>query len=250
MKHKKIIAANWKMYLTHKEAISLMGKIENHFSKNAYKNVETIVCPSADALGQYSIKKQKRYMLGAQDVSEFDSGAYTGDISSTSLSQLQVKYCIIGHSERRAMGENYVQVNRKMSHLIKSKITPIICVGESKKERNQGMIDTVISAQLSQAMKGITLSRSQKIVIAYEPIWAISGQSGKPCDPEEANRVIGMIKKKLKKIAALSVLYGGSVDAKNIASYAMQEHIDGFLIGSASTSQSSLTKMIKQIDTL
>lgn len=230
----KIIIANWKMYLDAKAAVALAKKIRTVKSKNA-----VIVAPSfADIAPVKTALGKSKVALSAQDMATTDCGAYTGAVCGKDLKGLGVKYVILGHSERRKyFGETYEMVNKKIKLALKIGLLPILCVGESAEEKRAGKTLSVVASQLKTALAGI---KNKKIIIAYEPIWAIG--TGNPENPEDANKVQGEIK---KFTGDVPVLYGGSVDSKNFTGFLAQKNIDGLLVGGASTKWEEFSKIIK-----
>lgn len=230
---KKIIIANWKMYLDAKAAVVLAKKIRTVKSKNTIIIAPsfTDIAPVKKALGKSKIA------ISSQDMAPTDCGAYTGSVCGKDLKELGVKYVILGHSERRKyFGETYEMVNKKIKHAQKIGLIPILCVGERDIEKRAGKTLPVVASQLKTALRGVS---AQKLIIAYEPVWAIG--TGNPENPENANMVQGEIK---KQVGNAPVLYGGSVDAKNFAGFLAQKNIDGLLVGGASTKWEEFKKII------
>src|SRR6056297_891135 len=234
----KIIIANWKMKLGFRESLSLARKIRQRF-KNFSGNV--VICP--DFVSLYSCGqeiKKSNLKLGAQDAFWQDSGAYTGEISPQTLKTAGCRYVILGHSERRKyLKEDYNLINLKLKKVLAvSALTPVICIGENQKERSQGLVKSVLTRQLQEGLKGVALKADQKVIIAYEPLWAIG--SGKVIKNKDLEEISGIIKQFLKKSRSgrgrdkFSIIYGGSVDSKNIKGISQIEGIDGCLVGGAS----------------
>lgn len=185
----------------------------------------------------------------SQNISEFDTGAYTGEISSTMLKEVNVKYAIIGHSERRALlGETDKQINLKAKKALNSGITPVICVGESKKEYETKKTNTVTKRQVINALKGLKDAEAEKVIIAYEPVWAIG--TGKNATPEIAQKVCehirSVISKSFTKDTAnkIRIQYGGSVSPKNINKLMEKPDIDGALVGGAALDAITFAKLL------
>lgn len=229
---KKFIVANWKMNLGLKASLGLAKAIKNLQSVNFLA-----VCPSAFALP--SVKEVLRgssIELGAQDCFWAAPGAYTSQISAASLKEIGCAYVILGHSERRAVGETCRQINLKIAAALRAGLTPIVCVGETWEKHRAGRGPSFVAGQIKRAFAGLRLGK-QSLVVAYEPLWAIG--SGKPAKPEEVSKMQFFIKQTVRRVlkqsqASVIVLYGGSVDAKNAASFLKQADIDGLLIGGAS----------------
>ena len=232
---KQIIVGNWKMNCSKQEAEKLILEILNFKNK-----VEVVVCPPFTSLETVGEKlKNSNVKLGAQNVSEFDKGAYTGEISIEMLKSYNCSYCIVGHSERRQyFGETNQKVNIKSKKLIANGITPIICVGETLAERESGRMSEVILNQVDESLKNISSEEILKTVIAYEPVWAIG--TGKTATPEQANDVHSLIRKKLADNFSsvisekIPILYGGSVKGDNATELLNQKDINGALVGGAS----------------
>lgn len=240
----KILVANWKMNLSPDEEISLLKEVANLF-KNNKKNIpdlEIIICPSFLALKQAKevIKELPNFHLGAQNCFWEDKGAYTGEISPLYLKQIGIEFIILGHSERRTyLGEANEMINKKVRACLKNDLCPIICVGETFEEQQEGKRDYTIMHQTSTALEGLQVNENKRILIAYEPVWVIGrGKAVEPEQAEYANRVIqqtaidclplDFVKQKM------SFLYGGSIDEENVVSFKEQKTIDGFLVGGAS----------------
>lgn len=230
---KKIIVGNWKLNpLTVGEAKKLAGKI----SQDSAHTV--VVCPPSVFLSSISFP-----YVGAQDVFWKNKGPFTGEVSAPQLKSLGVKYCIVGHSERRVLGEDNHQIREKAECLLEEKITPIICVGygTTMEEDDLEVID-VLKSQLSESLKGLPV---EKVIVAYEPVWAIS--SGNPyatkkmATPEHAEKIALFIK---TKYDVKKVLYGGSVTSVNSESFLVQPNIDGLLVGGASLLPEDFNKII------
>ncbi len=223
----KLIVGNWKLNpMTAKEAVELASKIDV-VSPHA-----VVLCPPAPFLGVV-----KYPWLGAQDVSEQIKGAYTGQISASALQSLGVKYCIVGHSERRLLGETDQQIAQKIENLLYYKITPIVCVGYGTTvQQDELEVVDILNHQLGQV---ITDSNAKKIVVAYEPVWAIG--SKRPATADHAEQIGLFIK---TKYGVNRVLYGGSVNGSNFESFLKQPHIGGLLIGGASLLSSDFNKII------
>lgn len=226
---KVIIAGNWKMYKTRAEALEMLQRFLDQLDE-VPEDREIVICAPFTALETLSKALHgTRVRLGAQNVHWDTEGAYTGEISGPMLTELNVRYVVIGHSERRQyFGETDATVNLRLKAAQKHGLIPILCVGESKQQRDMGETETVIVDQLTEGLVGVD---QQNLVIAYEPIWAIG--TGETCDANEANRIIGLIRSQLKN-PDVSILYGGSVKPGNIDEIIAQPEIDGALVGGAS----------------
>lgn len=241
-----IIAGNWKMNKTIEEAIKLVREIKN----NLRDDVETVVCVPFTSL--YEVKKEiagTSLKLGAQNMHWEDSGAFTGEISPIMLKEIGVDYVIIGHSERRQyFGETDETVNKKIKSAIKHNITPIVCVGETLEQRENNIEKEIVKSQVLKAFSGIEGIDMEKIVIAYEPVWAIG--TGKTASKEDANDMISFIRNIImeeygKEIAdRVRIQYGGSVNSGNITEIMNQSDIDGALVGGASLKPEEFVKLM------
>jgi triosephosphate isomerase len=235
--NRKMVVGNWKMNLTVPESTILIEKLKKELA--GAKHVDVVICPSY--LDIYPASKElagSNVSLGAQDVFYEEEGAFTGEVSPVALSHF-VKYAIVGHSERRRhFGENDKTVARKAAAAVAHDITPIICVGETLHEKEDGLSKVVVMSQLETALSHLTASEIEEAVIAYEPVWAIgTGHICKPADAEKMGGHIRVLVKALygdKASQKSHVLYGGSVTEENAASFAKLKNIDGVLVGGAS----------------
>jgi len=248
---KPIIIANWKMNLSPKEAVGLAREIKAKVKKS---KVEIVICPSFVSLTQVGDILQKTDMvLGAQDAFWDEDGAYTGEVSPRILKEVGCKYIIIGHSERRQnLGETNKMVNKKIDAVIENGLVPVLCIGETFEERQEGQTDNVLYCQLREGLSGVDLVGKEQLVIAYEPIWAIG--SGQPVTEEKLDEAIKMIYQGLSDVMPLSVakekvrvIYGGSVDDKNVSEFTGVKNLDGFLVGGASLKAGEFLKIIKNV---
>jgi triosephosphate isomerase len=199
------------------------------------QSVEIVLCPPFTALHavQRALRDSTRVKLGAQNMHWEDSGAFTGEISAPMLLEYGVEYVIIGHSERRLyFGETDAYVRMKTAAALRHGLTPIVAVGESLDVREAGLADNYVTAQVREALDGLSEEQLAKLVIAYEPIWAIG--TGKNCDPADANEIMRAIRACMPGLHDVPILYGGSVKPQNIAGYCGQSDIDGALVGGAS----------------
>jgi triosephosphate isomerase (TIM) len=237
-----IIAGNWKMNFNHLEAILLVQKLAASLNEQQLSEVEVAVLPPFTALRsvQTAIEGDKiRIRYGAQDVSPYPAGAYTGDISGPMLAKLGCTYVVVGHSERRQYHhEDDALVNAKAKAVFAVGMTPILCVGEGLEVRESGEHLEHCYRQLDGGLDGLKAEQVNQIVIAYEPIWAIG--TGKTATPEDAQEVCGALRSRLAEryggdvADAVRIQYGGSVKAVNIAAIMAQPDIDGALVGGAS----------------
>jgi triosephosphate isomerase len=237
-----IIAANWKMHLTHLEAIQGVQKLSYLLDASVTDRVEVVICPpftSLRSVGTLIDSDKLPFGLGAQNVYPEDKGAFTGEISPPMLTALKVGHVIVGHSERRQLfGEDDAFVNRKVRAVLKAGMTPIVCVGETLEEREAEGTEGKVTQQVRRAFADVDPDRAATAVMAYEPIWAIG--TGRNAEPADAGRVVEMIRATLadrysKDVAdAVRVQYGGSVKPGNIREFMAHPEIDGALVGGAS----------------
>ena len=248
-----IIAANWKMHKTHLEAIQAVQKLSYLLDEDDAERVEVVVCPAFTALRaiQTLIQADRlAYALGAQDVHPKDQGAFTGEVSAPMLKALSVRYVIVGHSERRQLfGEDDAVVNEKVRAVFAHGMTPILCVGETLQERDLGNTEERVTGQVRAGLAGVNPSDAERLVLAYEPVWAIG--TGRNAEPSDAGEVIGLIRATVGKVfgdavaAAIRVQYGGSVKAGNIRDFMAHPEIDGALVGGASLDPEELALIVK-----
>ncbi len=254
MTRKPLIVGNWKMKVRPNEAAALMRSIVLGVKKYAseLERYSLVVCPSYESIGvcaASSAKAKAPIGLGAQDCFWDTMGAYTGEVSAQSLEDLGCTFCIVGHSERRTvLGETDTMVQKKVEYLLnKTHITPIVCVGENKKERALGRVHAVLKRQVTSALKKIPKKRS--VVIAYEPIWAIG--SGKVMTPDDCKEATDFILATCQRIGLsrqyVSVLYGGSVTHETIASFVSRGISDGVLIGGASSNAAEFNSLLRAL---
>jgi triosephosphate isomerase (TIM) len=236
---KVIIAGNWKMYKTQGEAAEFLMEFMPQID-DAPEDREVVLCvPFTDLTIVNKSLHGNRIRLGAQNVHWEDCGAYTGEISASMLTEMGVRYAIVGHSERRQLfGETDETVNLRLKAAQAGGLIPILCVGETKQQRDAGETERVIISQLERGLVGVDLDR---LVIAYEPIWAIG--TGETCETTEANRVIGIIRDRSTN-PNISIQYGGSVKPSNIDEIMAQPHIDGVLVGGASLAAADFARIV------
>lgn len=232
---KKLIAGNWKMNASLAANEKLVRELLARVNRPA---CDVAVCVPSPYLPQLQglLADQDSIALGAQNVSQHESGAYTGDVSAAMLREFGVRYAIVGHSERRQhQAETDTNVAIKAKRALEAGITPIVCLGETQRERDEGMTDYIVRRQLAAVVHLVGHCISE-IVVAYEPIWAIG--TGKTATPEEAQQVHAILRQQLQaateKAHTIRILYGGSMNAGNAAALLAQPDIDGGLIGGAS----------------
>jgi triosephosphate isomerase (TIM) len=242
MSRKPLIAGNWKMNLNHFEAIALVQKIAFSLPDKYFDKVDVAVIPPFTDLRsvQTLVDGDKlRLTYGAQDVSRHDSGAYTGEISGAFLAKLGCHYAVVGHSERRTYhDEDDALVAAKAAAALKHELTPIVCIGEHLEVREAGEHVSHCQNQLRGSLAGLSAEQIGQTVIAYEPVWAIG--TGRVASAADAQEVCAAVRNELGSLASpqiadtVRVLYGGSVNAKNIGEIVAQEDVDGALVGGAS----------------
>lgn len=234
---KKLIVGNWKMHFTTGQASLYLHKLEEQAP--SYRDVDVVLCPNLLGLQSLSLQvNHRKFRLGAQNCYFEDAGAFTGEVSATQMRGL-VSYVIVGHSERRHIfGETNKDVANKVQAVLRNGMKPILCVGETKHERNEGETAHVIHDQVVAGLRNISSDEIQDVVIAYEPVWAIG--TGESAVVADAVKVVKLIRKHVRALfgdkaaEAVRVLYGGSVDASNSGSFVSAEGIDGLLVGGAS----------------
>ncbi len=241
-RRRPLMAGNWKMHLTHLEAIALVQKLAFSFTERELEQVEVVVLPPFTALRsvQTLVDGDKLAIgYGAQDLSPHPQGAYTGDVAGPMLAALGCAYVVVGHSERRTYHhEDDTVVRAKVAAALACGLRPILCVGEPLPVREAGEHVTHTVGQLRAALEGLSPEQVAQIVVAYEPVWAIG--TGRTATPADAQEVIGALRRTLAEVAGQTVaeevrlLYGGSVKANNAAGIMEQPDIDGALVGGAS----------------
>jgi triosephosphate isomerase len=247
---KPFVAGNWKMHKTGPEAVRLVKQLKVMLA-DAAANVDIALCPAFTAL--HAVGEALRgsgIKLGAQDVYWEEKGAFTGEVSPSMLADLGVDYCIVGHSERRQyFGEIDEWVNKKVQAVLAHGMGVIMCVGETLAERQAGRTEDVVRTQVRQGLAGVEVSQPERLVVAYEPVWAIG--TGENATGSDANEVIGMIRRTLsellgaKQAAATRIQYGGSVKPGNIKEFMCQPEIDGALVGGASLDAASFAQIVE-----
>lgn len=236
---KIVIAGNWKMFKTQVETQEFLQGFMPLLSETP-EDREVVLCAPFTDLGTLSRNLHgSRIKVGAQNVHWEETGAFTGEISAPMLTEIGVRYVVIGHSERRQyFGETDETVNLRLKAAQSHGLTPILCVGESKAQRDAGETEKIISQQLNEDLVDVDQAN---LVIAYEPIWAIG--TGDTCESGEANRVIGLIRDQLTN-KDVSIQYGGSVKPENVDEIMAQSEIDGALVGGASLEPESFARIV------
>ncbi|MFV1999523.1 MAG: triose-phosphate isomerase [Acidimicrobiia bacterium] len=249
---KNLIAGNWKMNKTHLEAIQMVQKLSYRLDVNDYDRVDVVVCPPFTSLRSVQTVIETDHLsirLGAQNVEWHDDGAFTGEISPLMLSKLSVSYVIVGHSERRQrFGETDETVNLKAKAVVAAGMTPIVAVGETEGERDEGRAEQVVAGQLAGSLVGIPEDVLRTIVVAYEPIWAIG--TGRTASADDAGTMCTFVRDELRTLAGqaaedVRILYGGSVNPGNIAGLMAKRDIDGGLVGGASLDPDTFASLIR-----
>ena len=244
-----VIAGNWKMYKTDKEAYELASSLRD--SLKDVDSIKVVLCPPYTALS--SVKEGilgSNILLGAQNMHWEDEGAFTGEISPQMLLSLGCSFVILGHSERRMyFDETNEIINKKLKKALGAGLTPIVCVGEKLEEREAGKTEEIVEDHIKGAFEGLSQEQAKEVVIAYEPVWAIG--TGKTATPKQANDVHRFIREKLKDLYSREVsekkiiLYGGSVKPENSNDLLCQDDIDGALVGGSSLKPDSFEKIVR-----
>jgi len=250
---KTIIAGNWKMNLNHLEAIAVTQKLAYSLEDRDYDAVEIVVIPPFTDIRSVQTLvdgDRLRLLYGAQDLSTAESGAYTGEISGSMLNKLGCTYVLVGHSERRANhNDDDAKVNKKIKAALANELKPIFCIGEELAIREAGNHISFVLEQLRNGLKGFHKPDLKKIVIAYEPVWAIG--TGKTATPEDAQEVCSAIRDELRKIGSdeiadnCRILYGGSVKSINTLDIMKEADVDGALVGGASLDPEEFARISK-----
>jgi triosephosphate isomerase len=253
MSRRPIVAANWKMHKTHLEAIQAVQKLSYLLDRDDADQVEVVICPPFTALRSIETlidSDRLPYGLGAQDVHFEEQGAYTGEVSPGMLEALRVSYVIVGHSERRELfGEDDATVNRKVQAVFAHGMTPILCVGETLDEREAGATESKVTGQIDRDLRAVSAEDAARLVVAYEPIWAIG--TGRNALPDDAGQVVGLIRQTLASMYSselaegVRIQYGGSVKPGNIRDFMAHPEIDGALVGGASLDPEEFALIVK-----
>jgi triosephosphate isomerase (TIM) len=233
------IAGNWKMHKTQADTLDFLQAFLPLLEATPEDRRVILCVPFTDLETLSQNLHGSRVQVGAQNMHWEAEGAYTGEVSGSMLTELSVRYVIIGHSERRQyFGETDETVNLRLKAAQKHQLTPILCVGESKQQRDRGETEVHILRQLEKGLEGVDQS---KLIIAYEPIWSIG--TGDVCAPDEANRVIGLIRSRLTN-QDITIQYGGSVKPENVDEIMAQPEIDGTLVGGGSLAGDSFARIV------
>jgi triosephosphate isomerase len=247
---KKILAANWKMNLTHSEAESYMQSFVSEIRD--FNDVDVVIIPPFTAIPAIvaAAEKMQTLRVGAQNMHWEKSGAFTGEISATMLRALYVRYVILGHSERRTLfGETDEIINRKMRAALDAGLRPIFCIGETLRERDSNQVEQVLESQLRKGLEGILPRDFTEVVVAYEPCWAIgTGRTATPDQAEDAHALIRSVLATLSDRTTaerIRIQYGGSVKPDNVEQLMREKNIDGALVGGASLDPRNFAQIIR-----
>lgn len=252
MQRKNLMVGNWKMNTNHLEAIQMIQKLHYRLDPADFDRVEVGVAPPFTSLRSAQTVIEADHMwirLAAQNAHWEDAGAYTGEISAHMLAKLHVHFVILGHSERRAQfGESDEIVNRKVKAVLAAEMTPIVCVGETLEEREAGRAEEVVESQLKGSLRGLSPDEVSGLVVAYEPVWAIG--TGQTASPDDAGAMATFIRRQLETgwsdaSEHTRVLYGGSVNAGNVAALMAKSDIDGGLVGGASLDPDGFAAIVR-----
>lgn len=240
------------MNLRAPERVNLVSQLKKELAE--VKGAEIVICPSFISLQEVGrLIKEANLKLGAQDIFWEEKGAYTGEISPLMLEEMGCEYVIVGHSERRKyLNETEEMIHKKIRIVLKERLTPILCVGETFEERQNGAKDYVIMRQLNSALEGIKLITGQKIIIAYEPVWVIG--SGQAVQPSEAGSTRDLIRQTLLDLfpadvidSDIRIIYGGSVNSANVRQFLSEARMDGVLVGGASLKAEEFIGIVKNV---
>lgn len=249
---RKLIVGNWKMNLNTHEASLLVKRLNDHIQ--VHRDIEVVLAPPMLTLQPLSHQIDRRkFRLAAQNAYHKDEGAYTGEVSFTMLRDL-VHYVLVGHSERRIyFGESLETIRDKVTAAVRNGISPILCVGETQQERAAGETKQVIHDQVVTALSNLTAEEVEKVVIAYEPVWAISTFGGQIAKPDQIKQVTDQIRYQVRELYGeivaedLRIIYGGSVDDHTVSGYLSIEGVDGCLPGSASLNYKKFSGIVDSV---
>lgn len=240
--------ANWKMYLDRDESVALAEGLAKQLPGLAL-DARLVVFPTSHSLVEVkNIFDKTQVKVGPQNVYWVERGGYTGEVSAFMYKNVGCQYVLVGHSERRhVFSETNSEVRQKQDAILNAGMTPVLCIGETSHERKDGEVEMVIEAQLRATFTDLTWPADRELIIAYEPVWAVS--TGESCDPEEAERIAAIICRYVQGLIGVEpiVLYGGSVRADNVTRYVQEEHIRGVLVGGASTKLDTWLEILGQV---
>ncbi|MDO6993290.1 triose-phosphate isomerase [Brachyspira innocens] len=251
MARRKLIAGNWKMNNSNKEALELVNQLKDLVKD--VKDRDIMIAPTFTCLSDvHNALKGSNIKLGAQNLYFEEKGAFTGQISADMLLAVGCEYVIVGHSEcRDIFGEKDELINKKVKRALDKNLIPVLCVGEHLEEREKGITSDIVSNQIKEAFKGLSEAEAKKVVIAYEPVWAIG--TGKTATPQDADEVHKTIRETLKSLynenvaEGMIILYGGSVNEKNADDLLNMPNIDGALVGGASLIADKFARIVNYI---
>ncbi|MFA6301021.1 MAG: triose-phosphate isomerase [Candidatus Paceibacterota bacterium] len=251
---KKIIIGNWKMNpLTGKEAERLFSGVAKEISR--IKKIDVVICVPNIFLDKLTEIRTSKIKLGAQNAFIGETGAFTGEISGEMLYEARARYVILGHSERREMGEGNADINQKIKASLSAGLRPILCVGENLRDENHGYFNSV-KIQLEECLAGVSKNSTSKIIIAYEPVWAISTTPNRKDATADDSREMSIFIRKVlsdkfgKDSSHIKILYGGSVNEKDASEFLENGGVDGLLVGKASLSVKKFVEIIKTCEGL
>lgn len=250
MAKKQYVVGNWKMYKTAKEAAKYIEMLHPLVEGSTAAIYLAVPYTSITSAAQYA--KDTKIVIGAQNMNDAREGAFTGEIAGLMLKEAGASFVLLGHSERRHIfGESDAFIHRKVIRALQDELQPILCVGETAKERDAGKTEEVLKSQLSKALEGVSPEDAKGVIIAYEPVWAIgTGKSATPQHIQEAHNFCraSLSEQFGKKIAAtMPILYGGSVKAENVAQITEQDDVDGVLVGGASLDAKTFAEIINNL---
>jgi len=240
----RLVVANWKMNMTGTQAFAFL---DDFLAQPLPDGIDVAIAPPFTAIAQVGYRlRGSGIALAGQDMYWEQSGAFTGEISPPMLTDAGCTYVILGHSERRRyFGETDEGVNRKVRAALANGLTPIVCVGETGAERDAGEALARVIAQTRAALDGLGRDGASKVVMAYEPLWAIG--TGKNCDADDADATMGAMRASVDGLRDVRILYGGSVKVENVAAYARKPNINGGLIGGASLDPAAFTALVRAV---
>lgn len=248
-----LIIGNWKAYVEEpKKAIALFEAAKKLTGSRTKKKVGIVLAPPAPYLGMLAAGNKSKIELGAQDVSETSGGAQTGELSAGTLKAAGMKYVILGHSERRARGESEASIAVKAQHVLSQGLTPVLCVGETERDADARYLH-VLRSQISNILGPLEPTERERVIIAYEPVWAIGKSAAEAITPHDLNEMVLYIRKSLgdlipqAAIPQVRIIYGGSVDEGNIKALAEGGGVDGFLVGRASTDPKAFAALVEAV---
>lgn len=245
-----LIVANWKAYVEDLAKAKKLLAVSKKLVKET--RVSIVLAPPAPFLGALSVKNKSAVAFAAQDVSATTGGAQTGEVTAQAYSAIGATYAIIGHSERRAAGDTYAIVAEKLSHSLAHGLTPILCVGESERD-GEGKYLATVREELTNAIESLTQKERAKVIVAYEPLWAIGKTADNAIQPNDLAEMILYVRKVLAELLPGKssqhslVLYGGSVEPVNVRDLARATGVDGFLVGHASVDPKIFTQLVKEL---